>query len=133
MHLSRVLIVEDDVDLRDALGQLFAHEGYEVVTAANGGEGIELLEAGPLPCAVIADLLMPGIVGHELLDYMREDATLSAIPVAIISGSPQLAPEGYPVFPKPLDAPALMEFVTARCPVNPGARRDHAPSGSHRG
>lgn len=131
MPSSRVLIVEDDVDLRDALGHLFAREGYEVVTAANGAEGIELLDAGPLPCAVIADLLMPGIVGHELLDYMREDETLAAIPVAIISGSPQLAPDGYVVFPKPIDAPALMEFVTARCPVNPAGHHGHAPSGSH--
>jgi len=129
MHApNRVLIVEDDFDLRAALDQLFSREGYDVATAANGAEGIELLENEPLPCAVIADLLMPGIVGHELLDYMRDDATLSGIPVAIISGSPQLAPEGYPVFPKPLDARALIDFVRTRCPLTrsrPGRAQPH--------
>ena len=108
-----MLVVEDDAELRAALEELFELEGFDVDPAENGAEAIELLERSDRPCAVLVDLLMPGIVGQELLEYLRGDDTLKAIPVAIVSGSPQLAPAGYPVFPKPLDLGVLVDFVRA--------------------
>jgi hypothetical protein len=54
---------------------------------------------------------MPGVVGQELLEYLRHDERLASLPVAIVSASPQLAPAGYPVFAKPLQLDALLEFV----------------------
>src|SRR5688572_15076693 len=105
-----VLIVEDDEALRTALGRLFSQAGYRVGLAANGVEAIEWLEHHA-PCAVVLDLLMPGIVGQELLEHMRSDPALASIPVAIISGSPRLAPHGYTVFEKPIDDAKLLEFV----------------------
>ncbi len=112
---TRVLIVEDDPDIRIALDQLFTNQGYSVMLANNGAEAIELLDPDAPPCAALVDLLMPGIVGHELLEYMRDHEAFRSTPIAIISGSPQLAPEGYEVFPKPLDVHRLLEFVQA-CP-----------------
>jgi CheY-like chemotaxis protein len=109
-----VLIVEDEEDLRMALGRLFSENGYGIGLAANGIEAIEWMEHR-VPCAVVLDLLMPGIVGQELLEHMRGDAALATIPVAIISGSPELAPEGYSVFEKPIDDTELLEFVRASC------------------
>jgi CheY-like chemotaxis protein len=107
-----VLVVEDDAELRAALEELFEQEGYEVEPAENGAEAIARLEGSDdPPCAVLVDLLMPGIVGQELLEYMRDNEATSAIPVAIVSGSPHLAPAGYPVFPKPLDLGTLVDFV----------------------
>src|SRR5204863_4684603 len=107
--------VEDDEHLRAALGRLFSETGYRVGLAANGAEAIEWLERHA-PCTVVLDLLMPGIIGQELLEYMRGDTALARIPVAIISGSPQLAPEGYTVFEKPVDGAKLLDFVrSARC------------------
>jgi CheY-like chemotaxis protein len=111
----QVVIVEDDVEVRAALTQLFSSKGCDVEVADNGAEAIELLDLRSQPCVVIVDLLMPGIVGHELLDYMRADEKLASIPVAIVSGSPQLAPPGYHVFPKPVDSRALVEFVFSSC------------------
>ena len=113
---SHLLIVEDDIAVQATLDELFSREGYDVAIANNGGDAIELLEHGMRPCCVLVDLLMPGIVGHELLSYMQEDPHRS-IPVAIITGSPHLAPTGYPMFSKPLDTQALLDFVGARCPV----------------
>jgi CheY-like chemotaxis protein len=110
-----VLIVEDDFEIRSGLRELFSRKGFEVAVAANGAEAIELLQNGTRPCAAVIDLLMPGIVGQELLEYLRADAELVSIPVAIISGSPALAPEGYAVFPKPFDSRALVEFIRSRC------------------
>jgi CheY-like chemotaxis protein len=118
---NRVLIVEDDPDVQAALEQLLAREGFAVTLANNGAEAIELLDREAPPCVVLADLLMPGIVGHELLDYMRDDEALRSIPIAIISGSPQLAPEGYRVFSKPLDTHALLEFVRKHARPDPRA------------
>lgn len=105
-----VLIVEDDDALRIALDQLFSDAGYSVAVAANGVDAVEWLEHD-VPRAVVLDLLMPGIVGQELLEELRATPELSAVPVAVISGSPELAPEGYTVFPKPIDQAALLEFV----------------------
>jgi CheY-like chemotaxis protein len=107
------MIVEDDASVQVALGDLFSREGYEVAIAHDGVEAIQLLEEGARPSVMFVDLLMPGIVGNELLDYVGDDPVLSRIPVAIISGSPQLAPAGYKVFTKPLDAAALVEFLRA--------------------
>jgi CheY-like chemotaxis protein len=116
MSSNLVLIVEDDPDLQGALQHLLASEGYAIALAGNGAEAIEFLEQNPLPRAVLVDLLMPGIVGHELLDYLRDHEALRSIPVAIISGSPELAPEGYPVFAKPLDVQELLAFMRSNAP-----------------
>jgi CheY-like chemotaxis protein len=106
-----VLIVEDDPGIRDALAELLQAEGYETDLVTNGAEAINFLEGARRPSAVLVDLLMPGIVGQELLEYLRHDAHLASIPVAIFSASPQLAPPGYPVFRKPLDLPPLLDFL----------------------
>ncbi|HEY5924123.1 MAG TPA: response regulator [Kofleriaceae bacterium] len=106
-----MLIVEDDPDIRGALADRFRSEGYAAAVASNGADAVNYLEDNERPCAVLVDLLMPGVVGMSLLDYMRADKRLASIPVAIISASPQLAPAGYRVFPKPFDMKALVAFV----------------------
>ena len=114
---GRVLIVEDDPDIQAALTELITREGYDVEVAGNGADAINFLEGHVRPCAVLVDLLMPGIVGQELLEYLREDDRLASIPVAIVSGSPQLAPEGYKVFRKPLDLHPLLDFLREGCKI----------------
>ncbi len=115
---GQVLVVEDDIAVQAALDELLSREGYDVVLADNGADAINLLEDGALPCVILVDLLMPGIVGHELLDYMKREPRVTDTPVAIITGSPYLAPGGYPIFTKPLDKDALLDFVAARCPLH---------------
>jgi len=82
-----VLIVEDDVELRASIADLLKADGYEIDLATNGAEAINHLETSMRPCAVVVDLLMPGIVGQELLEYLRDDVALASIPVAIFSAS----------------------------------------------
>jgi CheY-like chemotaxis protein len=108
---ARVLVVEDDPEFRAALEDMLAGSGHEVVVANNGADAIALLEGGERPNAVLVDLLMPGVVGQELLEYLRSSDELAHIPVAIVSASPQLAPEGYTVFSKPLEPGPLLDFV----------------------
>jgi CheY-like chemotaxis protein len=110
-----IMIVDDDADMQGLLGELLENEGYEVDIASNGVEAINMLEGSVRPCAVLVDLIMPGVVGQELIEYLRSDEKLASIPLAIVSGSPQLAPEGYPVFPKPVQPQALLEFIKRQC------------------
>jgi CheY-like chemotaxis protein len=110
-----IMIVDDDADMQGLLGELLQNEGYEVDVASNGAEAINLLDSADRPCAVLVDLLMPGLVGQELIEYLRSVDKLSKIPLAIVSGSPQLAPEGYAVFPKPVEPQALLEFLKRQC------------------
>jgi CheY-like chemotaxis protein len=108
---ARVLVVEDDPEFKTTLEYLLTSKGHEVDVVANGAEAINFLEANKRPDVVLVDLLMPGIVGSELLEYLKDDDKLSSIPVAIVSASPQLAPAGYTVFRKPIDSRSLLEFV----------------------
>jgi CheY-like chemotaxis protein len=108
---STVLIVEDDADTRGLLSDLFRKRGFRVVTASHGGEAIDLLQRMENPAVVLVDLLMPGIVGHSVLEFLRGSPNLSSIPVAVITGSPELAPHGVSVFTKPIAFESLYAFV----------------------
>jgi len=110
---SRILIVEDDRDARDVLAHLLAREGFQVEVAADAVDAIHSLETRPdePPRAILLDLLMPGILGGTLLEYLREEPQFAGIRVAIVSGSPHLAPDGYPVFAKPVNLSRLLEFL----------------------
>jgi two-component system, OmpR family, response regulator CpxR len=122
-----ILIVEDDPDAAELLRILMSRRGLTVRCASNGADAIDMLEELPvsqLPAVIITDLLMPGVVGTSLLAYVRSEPCLAGVSVAVMTSAPQLAPEGYPVFKKPLDLDALLGFVTTRVgarPPSPGA------------
>jgi two-component system, OmpR family, response regulator MprA len=108
----RLLVVDDDRDVRELLVALFERAGFDVELANDGAAAIDALEcsASP-PAAIIADLIMPGIVGQELIEYVQSADHLSAVPVAIVSGSPELAPAGFRVFCKPIEFSSLLAFI----------------------
>jgi DNA-binding NtrC family response regulator len=112
-HAHEILIVDDDDDVRTLLSQRFADYGYLVTGAADAMKAIELVDNGSRPCVVLVDLVMPGIVGQELLEYMHTE--VPDIPIAIVSGSPHLAPDGYVVFGKPISMTELLAFVVSSC------------------
>jgi DNA-binding response OmpR family regulator len=108
-----IVLAEDDPDVRDILTARFTQAGYDLRTAAHGAEAIELLQH-VTPQAVFVDLIMPGVIGHSVLEFMRTHSELKSVPVAIVSGSPELAPAGYAVFPKPVRFHELLEFARNR-------------------
>ena len=114
-----MLIIEDDPDLRDALHELLAGEGYEVSTAAEGQEGLARLGAPPRPCLVLLDLMLPNMDGFEFRVRQLEDPELAPIPVIVLSGGgdveQKVARLGVAAaLTKPLDFERLLECV-ARC------------------
>jgi CheY-like chemotaxis protein len=82
----RVLIVEDDVDIRETLGELLATVGYETTSAANGLEGLTAARRAR-PDLIVLDLMMPVMDGWQFRSAQRQDPALASIPVIVISAS----------------------------------------------
>ena len=106
-----LLVVDDDPDIRMLLSELFAREGFHVDVANDGASAILFLEHHAPPSVIVLDLLMPGILGTSVLQYVESRPSLGHVPVAIVSSSPHLAPVGYQLFKKPLKFKPLLEFV----------------------
>jgi CheY-like chemotaxis protein len=85
------LVVDDDADIRSALGQVLELEGYEVAYAANGREAWTSLQAGPPPHLVLLDLMMPVMDGAEFLRLLRGDSRLGELPVVLVSAFGSIA------------------------------------------
>lgn len=80
---ARILVIDDEESVRHALAQILADEGFEVVTAASGEDGIEKA-ATCAPDAIFLDIWLPGIDGIEALRHLRERGATA--PVIMISG-----------------------------------------------
>ena len=79
----RILVIDDEIAIRDSMRMILEYEGYEVLSAPSGQEGIALVERES-PDLVFLDIKMPGMDGLEALNRIR--AVSDAIPVVIISG-----------------------------------------------
>ncbi len=97
------------------LTDLFTREGYRVDVAHDGAAAILFLEHHEPPAAILLDLLMPGILGSSVLDYIGSKPDLEHVPVAIVSSSAHLVPDGVQFFQKPLKFQPLLEFVRTAC------------------
>ena len=115
-----ILLVDDDVAIRDALAEVLVDEGYAVHEAPNGKEALDWLRHegsnGSRPCVVLLDLMMPVMDGRAFLAVRNADPALSTIPILVISaetGCADLArAEGVSgVFPKPLALDGLLEAI----------------------
>ena len=82
---TRVLVVDDDPELREATSELIEDAGYEVEQAANGAEALARLRASDPPSLVLLDMMMPVMDGWELLSQRKQDARLRGIPVIVVS------------------------------------------------
>jgi PAS domain S-box-containing protein len=110
-----VLVVDDDSESRDVLGEVLAQSGYEVAKAGNGVEALAYLHESPPPALVVLDLTMPVMDGWEFLAGRERDPLLRAIPVLVLSGQREAADRvvalhaGY--LAKPVSADRLLDAV----------------------
>jgi CheY-like chemotaxis protein len=120
--LSRiVLVVEDDVDVRDALGEALQDSGYVAYAASNGREALAWLRTGaPSPCLILLDIMMPVMDGLQFRAVQQQDPALAHIPVVVLSAhtsAPELARQmgalGY--LKKPIELDMLLSTVCAAC------------------
>ena len=81
---SRVLLADDNADMRDYVRRLLSHSGYEVETVADGLSALEAARERA-PDLVLADVMMPRLDGFGLLQALRADERLKAVPVVLLS------------------------------------------------
>lgn len=87
--MPTVLLVEDEFAIADLLEMALIDEGYHVLHAANGRQGLERLAEGPRPDLVITDYMMPILDGAGLLKAMRETEAQHNIPCIVMSSMPE--------------------------------------------
>jgi two-component system, OmpR family, response regulator CpxR len=114
MATNRVLLVEDDLDIRDTLQDLLESEGMDVIPAANGKQAIDFLTLNDPPGAdlVILDLMMPLMSGWEVLEVLSANPVLKRIPVIVLSGMQVSRPErAYELVRKPFAYETLVASI----------------------
>jgi two-component system nitrogen regulation response regulator NtrX len=79
----RILVVDDEASIRESLGRILSYEGYEVLQAATGDEGLRMVER-EAPDLVFLDIKMPGMDGLEVLQKLRH--LVDTTPIVVISG-----------------------------------------------
>ena len=107
----KVLVVDDEADIRDSLREFLEDEGYSVASASNGAEALGVLGERDLPGVVILDLAMPKMSGSELYSRMQCDPRLCNVPVLVSTSNPSLVPRGVPALKKPVDLDRLLTYV----------------------
>jgi DNA-binding response OmpR family regulator len=110
-----VLVVDDEMDIRESIRDILEIEGYHVCCAANGQEALDVLSE-VRPGLILLDLMMPVMSGYELLQQLRESDDLSSIPVTVVSANgDRAAVRGADVLKKPVDLDVLLHVVDAQC------------------
>lgn len=82
--MKKILIIEDDEFLRQLVSKKISSEGFEVISAVDGPEGLEKTESEK-PDLILLDLLLPTIDGFEVLSKIKTNKETSGIPVIILS------------------------------------------------
>ncbi|HEX2573585.1 MAG TPA: response regulator [Polyangia bacterium] len=109
-----ILLVEDDDAFREALEEELAGSGYDVITAKDGQEALELLATGTTPGLILLDFMMPRRNGWEVLETLQSDPRWADIPVVVMTAFSQRAPAGTKLFRKPLQLEALLSFIAEK-------------------
>jgi DNA-binding response OmpR family regulator len=111
-----VLIVEDEEAVRELEKFILEAEGYEVMEARDGLEGLAKAEFKK-PDLILLDLMMPDVSGGRMFDEMREHPTTAGIPIIVVTGKP----DAHEIFDeqigqsnvvmKPFEAEALLDRI----------------------
>ncbi|OAB59763.1 two-component system response regulator [Phormidium willei BDU 130791] len=127
---DKLLLVDDEPGLREAVQAYLSQSGFTVEIATNGQEGWEKLQQD-IPDLVITDIMMPEVDGYQLLKQMREDPRLKSIPVVFLTARGMTSDriQGYQArcdayISKPFDPDELVAVVE-----NLLARRSNATEG----
>jgi CheY-like chemotaxis protein len=125
-HDGPVLVVEDDLDIREVMRMVLEASGYQVLEAGDGAEALVVARAHR-PRLILLDLMMPGMDGFQFRESQLRDPAIATIPVVIVSGGgavPQKAAElgaaGYLV--KPTDLQRLLAVMQELCRAGDAAR-----------
>jgi CheY-like chemotaxis protein len=116
--LERLLIIDDDPDIRTLLKHLLEKNNYKVETASGEAEAMSILESEK-PSLILLDVLLSGTDGRELCKRIKNSPGTAGIPVIIFSGHPgaSLRLESYGAddfLPKPLNSEVVWKKIRER-------------------
>lgn len=92
MSLGRILVVDDEADVRKSVRLTLVKAGYDVVEAEDGEKAMQAIRSGDNPLmidAIVSDIHMPKVNGMEAIAYFREQ--FPSVPVIVLTGQPDLA------------------------------------------
>ncbi len=84
MERHKIAVIEDEPDIREMIEHNLSREGFDVATAADGEEGLELVQREGADL-VLLDLLLPGLNGIEVCRRLKVDVITASVPVIIVS------------------------------------------------
>lgn len=117
--MKRILVVDDDPDIRETLAELLQEEGYAVTSAAHGAEALSALRTDPRPGLILLDLMMPIMDGWQFRAEQKKDPELASIPVVVISATGRdefVSSLGAAQFlKKPINLEQLLAAVEQHC------------------
>lgn len=114
---AKILVVDDDDDIREAISAVLETSGYEPIEASSGADALEQLHRHRRPSMILLDLMMPGISGADFMRALRADPALADIPVVILSGDTSVRETAVALgasasLPKPVDLDNLVSTVS---------------------
>jgi|KBSSwiStaDraftv2_1062776.scaffolds.fasta_scaffold551743_1 CheY-like chemotaxis protein len=121
-YQSRVLIVDDNADVRQSLGWIIEARGYQVDTAEDGEEALSKVRHGLPACLILLDLQMPKMDGRSLRRKLLRDDTLARVPVVLVSAEQNLLSIARELdtdwLSKPINYDDLFQLLDKYCPAN---------------
>jgi CheY-like chemotaxis protein len=109
-RVPRILIVDDEPDIRFMMRLIFEVAGYTVTEARHGATGLKSVKATP-PDLVVTDVMMPTMDGPEFIKRLRSNPETAAIPILVVSGNSELATAANTRVPKPFLPQKLLDAV----------------------
>jgi CheY-like chemotaxis protein len=127
---SKVLIIDDDEDLRESVASILRVEGYEVAIACHGQEALAQLASARMPDLILLDLRMPVMDGPAFLRAVDGAEELADIPIVVFTSFAQESERTLmrPILQKPLNVNELIEAVAGFCERPSTWSEDEAPT-----
>ena len=119
MFMTKILVVDDDAEIRELLHDLLTDEGFHVNVASDGKEALDILKRNG-GWVVLLDLMMPRMTGQEVIDRLKQDAhLLSNNKVILMSAGWRLARDGHALksdvvvaaLPKPFEIDEVLKLL----------------------
>jgi DNA-binding response OmpR family regulator len=122
---TRIVVIDDDADLRKALCRLLRLDGFEVSGFGDARDAISEIEGGLAADVILLDLMMPGMNGWEFCTYRAQSSALMNVPVIVITARQSIQPPlgVSEILLKPFE-PQVLEDAIARALTRAGASND---------
>ncbi len=118
--MKKLLVIEDEDDLRTSIKSLLESSNYEVITAPDGLEGVRIAKE-VIPDLIICDIMMPKLNGYKVIETLRKEKKLASVPfifltardeISDIRSGMELGADDYLI--KPFHAPQLLKAIETR-------------------